>query len=231
MPGEKICWLLEPIAINPFIYRWITENHDLFIEVWTHDDEMLKLLPNAKFVPTGGCWLEPADVRIFPKSDLCSFLASNKDRTIGHKLRQHIRHILPSHIAQFGKKFREPTKTTALGKYAYSITVENSQRDTYFTEKLIDCFLTGTIPIYWGTHKVVEFFDSEGIIFFNNTNDLDDILKGISMSTYYEKLDAVKANFELAGKFIFPEEWGINKESPSTEFRMNGAAAKASNKT
>lgn len=28
--------------------------------------------------------------------------------------------------------------------------VENSQDDTYFSEKLLDCFMTGTVPIYWG---------------------------------------------------------------------------------
>lgn len=211
IPGEKIAWLVEPVSIYPGIYNWICKNYSLFKEVWTHDDEILKLVPIAKFVPTGGCWIEPDNIKISRKSRLCSFIASNKNWTIGHKLRQHIRSVLPPSIPQFGRGFKEiGSKSEALMDYAYSIVVENSKRDTYFTEKIIDCFLTGTIPIYWGTNKVTEYFDPNGIIFFRDTGELELILKNISLGDYLKRMEAVTANFEHSRKFILPEEWGLN---------------------
>ena len=38
----------------------------------------------------------------------------------------------------------------------------------YFTEKLLDCFLTRTVPVYWGCPDIYEYFDLDGIIHVNN---------------------------------------------------------------
>ena len=39
-------------------------------------------------------------------------------------------------------------KIDGLKDYRFSVVIENCKRDYWFTEKLIDCFVTGTIPIY-----------------------------------------------------------------------------------
>ncbi|MGO8767083.1 MAG: hypothetical protein ACLQSR_18360, partial [Limisphaerales bacterium] len=43
-----------------------------------------------------------------------------------------------------------------LGPYAYSITVENDWRDAWFCERLICCFCTGVVPIYWGSREIYQ---------------------------------------------------------------------------
>ena len=43
------------------------------------------------------------------------------------------------------------------GKFA--ITMENSDRPYYITEKLINGLRSGVIPVYWGTSRVGEFFN------------------------------------------------------------------------
>ena len=40
--------------------------------------------------------------------------------------------------------------------------MENNIEPDYFTEKLIDCFLTGTVPIYLGPKQVENYFDPNG---------------------------------------------------------------------
>ena len=40
----------------------------------------------------------------------------------------------------------------------FSIATENAAVDNYFTEKLMDCFLTKTVPIYYGSSNIGEFF-------------------------------------------------------------------------
>ena len=47
-------------------------------------------------------------------------------------------------------------KIDGLRDYRYHFCIENIKRDYWFTEKLIDCFVTGTIPIYWGCPSIFD---------------------------------------------------------------------------
>ena len=205
--NDKICWLLEPQSIHPHIYNWIKNNHQIFKEIWTHDDDILNL-PNSKFVPAGGCWTE--EIGIFEKDKLCSFIASNKNFSQGHRFRQDIRKTITSDVHQYGRGYKDLSrKVDGLKNYAFSVAVENIKRDTYFTEKIIDCFLTGTIPIYWGTDKIANYFDVNGIIRFNTLGELNTIINSLSFDQYNSRKDAIEKNFQLAKDFIIAEEWGI----------------------
>ena len=77
--------------------------------------------------------------------------------------------------------------------------MENDFYPSYFTEKLHDCFLTGTIPIYLGPPNIGDFYNIDGIIVIENDNGNvsfnSDIL---SKEYYYEHIDAVKDNYERA---------------------------------
>ena len=207
-PEKKIAWLLEPIVINPSIYPWIRSNYGLFDEVWTHDEEVLNAVENSKWVPMGGTWIEAEARRIYPKSKVCSFIASDKNWAPGHQLRQGIRASLPNSVDSFGKGFNFLSrKADGLINYCFSIAIENCVRDTYFTEKLIDCFNTGTIPIYWGTRNVDQYFNPDGIIHFSDVDALLEIIMSLSLEKYSALLNAVKENFELAKEFETAENW------------------------
>jgi hypothetical protein len=110
----------------------------------------------------------------------------------------------------FGRGFvHVENKSDALRDYAYSIAIENSRQDTYFTEKLVDCFSTGTVPIYWGTRKIDQFFDPDGVIHFDEANEIHDILKSLSIDDYQNRMGAVMRNFESSKRFHVPEEYGV----------------------
>ena len=66
----------------------------------------------------------------------------------------------------------------------FSIVIENSRSDYYFSEKLIDCFECGTIPIYWGMPSINKFFDMDGIITFETIDELEDIVRGLTPDMY-----------------------------------------------
>jgi hypothetical protein len=84
--------------------------------------------------------------------------------------------------------------------------MENNIEPDYFTEKLIDCFLTGTVPIYLGPKQVENYFDPNGIIFFNGDEDLPNILNELTSELYDSKIESIKKNFELAKEYMFPEK-------------------------
>jgi len=44
------------------------------------------------------------------------------------------------------------------------VAVENSGHDHYWTEKVADCFLAGTVPIYRGAPNIRAYFPAEAMI-------------------------------------------------------------------
>jgi len=52
-------------------------------------------------------------------------------------------------------------KFNGLINYEYSLAFENSTHQNYFTEKLIDCFLAWTKPLYWGCPNIQDYFPPE----------------------------------------------------------------------
>jgi hypothetical protein len=81
--------------------------------------------------------------------------------------------------------YRGPAKSKAeiLGDYTFALCFENSILQGWITEKIFDCFFTGTIPIYWGApdieaHIPVDcFIDMRN---FANYQELYDYLKSLS---------------------------------------------------
>jgi hypothetical protein len=59
----------------------------------------------------------------------------------------------------------------AISQYKFIITMENSREDTYITEKITHGFVCGTIPIYWGSQRIGDYFNSERFI---NVDSVDD---------------------------------------------------------
>lgn len=208
--GRKIGLLMEPTAINPHSYNWIRNNFSKFDTVLTYDKELLNLDKKFQFYPHGGCWIKPEDQVISDKSKLISIVASNKTQTEGHRLRHHVINFLKNEIELdvFGRGYNPiQYKYDTLKDYAFSIVIENSRVDYYFTEKLIDSLITGTVPVYWGCPSIGDFFNTDGFIIFESIEDLNDKLKSISFETYSKMADAIKDNQERAKKYIIAEDW------------------------
>ena len=99
-----------------------------------------------------------------------------------------------------GPDFLGGGKSCLFDEFQFSIVIENSQQENYFTEKIIDCLITKTIPIYWGCPNISEFFDTTGWLFFETFENLLQELQKLD-ETYYEKYqDVINKNYELAFK-------------------------------
>ena len=54
----------------------------------------------------------------------------------------------------------------------FVVTMENSKEDYYVTEKIINGFRAGTIPIYWGSPNVTKYFNPKRFLVLDHlTND------------------------------------------------------------
>ena len=63
-------------------------------------------------------------------------------------------------------------KIRFLTSYKFSIAMENTKGDGYVTEKLIDSFLSGTIPIYYGDYMVDEYINPKSYIHIKGEKDM-----------------------------------------------------------
>lgn len=202
---KDIAWLIEPKELHENIYNYVVDNYNKFYKIFTHDYELLKL-PNAVLIPFGGCWIKKEEFFLYNKTKNISIICSSKNFLIGHKLRHECISQFKDQIDVYGNGYNSiESKLQGLKDYRFQIVIENNKKDFYFTEKLIDCFVTGTIPIYYGCESIGDFFDKEGIIMFNSIYDLKNILETLDSNLYNSTLDAIKNNFNLAKKYILAE--------------------------
>ena len=80
----------------------------------------------------------------------------------------------------------------------FHISVENSRNKNYYTDKIVDCFATKTIPIYWGAPNINEFWNEKGIITFEDENELVNILNNLTEEDYFQRLEAIEENYILS---------------------------------
>lgn len=104
-----------------------------------------------------------------------SCISSGKDIFSGHKKRldfvRYLRAQLPSiHYFGFDGLPFLTDKTPGLAPFRFSIAIENSRMENYFTEKINDCFLMYTIPLYYGCTNLDKFFPKGSYIWIDINN-------------------------------------------------------------
>ena len=199
--AKKYGWLIEPRWYNPMAAE-IKRNPEVYIEsydaIFTHDKELLDIDPKFKFVWGQGSIIE--EVGLFEKSKLVSCVCSGQTMSEGHQLRLEIAQQLAEsgQVDMYGKAFNYiPRKIDGLKDYMFSFAMENSCYESYFTEKLHDCLLTGTMPVYLGAPDIGDFYNIDGIIVMGRDDEGSVVFNSevLTEEYYYDHLDAVKDNY------------------------------------
>lgn len=160
--------LIEPPVVQRRYYRLLPFMARRFHRVLTHNPALLAACPNARFAPHGGDFLRRAVDPDTPKTRRISLIASRKAAAEGHRLRHRIaewsRTAAPD-LDLLGAAYR-PLDDKADGHlpYAFSVVIENCREEGYFTEKIVDAFLCGSLPVYWGAPDITRYFDPQGMV-------------------------------------------------------------------
>tara|TARA_R110002020_G_scaffold315996_1_gene531052 strand:+ start:1620 stop:2426 length:807 start_codon:yes stop_codon:yes gene_type:complete len=173
-------------------------------------DERLSQLPNAKIFPFGSCWISK-DYKNFTKRFELSHIVGWKTQLAGHKLRHQIRQLILPKVNNIPQKiyfrpdpegkFESNGKDKCFDTSQFALIIENTQHRNYFTEKIIDCFATKTIPLYWGCPNIDDFFDSTGIIRITNLEDCYKKILALSPDIYDNKIDVIEDNCRRAQQY------------------------------
>ena len=150
---------------------------------------------------------------LIEKKSNCSAIFSNK-----HYFRNNFFSVLSKaqiDIDYFGKgiepivgprTYRGPLIKNGLCKfeglfpYQKSIAIENSRQMNYFTEKLVDCFMTWTLPIYFGCPNILEIFPPESIRLIDDINDVESVIEKISAPVEKTEIEAIEYSRQLVMK-------------------------------
>ncbi len=230
-PGVfDVLYLCEPEPILPAMTAYARAHLDLFDLVVVSTDHLVG--PSPKVVPLefGTSWI-PDGVVLPEKRPGISMVVGRKQRTEGHRLRHDVwrrqDEILapksfftsdrgwPRKLSWLrGCPWLDPLPVNPWGwpvlgesklplfETRFHIAIENCRSRYYFTEKLLDCFLTDTVPIYWGCRNIGEYFDAGGIIQVESLDQLIAACNSTSDGDYAARAFAIRENRRRAGGFI-----------------------------
>lgn len=197
--------LIQEPPVGPFL-KW-HRPHDIYDRVYHQDESHLDC--RTLIAPGALPWHVNRDYDTLschgptPKTADVSCIMSNKAWLPGHRARisflDHIRKQLSFDL--FGHGFNPiADKWDALAPYRYSLAIENYQGSCYWTEKIADCFLAWTMPIYCGSPRIAEYFPPESMILIdiNEPRSAIEIVQDALRSRRYERhLEAIAHAREL----------------------------------
>lgn len=114
-------------------------------------------------------------------------------------------------------------KQEVISKYKYAICLENMEYPGYVTEKIIDCFRVGVIPIYLGAPDISDFVPKEAFIDlreFVSIDELNSYLANITEGRALIMINAARSYLksEMGLRHSY-ESWAVNVMNLVREYR------------
>jgi len=189
----------------------IIENPQAYTYLLTQYPELLKL-PNSFELIGNGSFVDPApDIK---KKFGVSIVMTNRMVAPGHPMRRELYNRrkeikIPFDIYRGTWNGFEPSDDTIqmppwpnkkwkvkVFDCMYHIVIEGFRNDHYYSEKLIDCLITKTIPIYWGHTKIEKYFNIAGMLIADNVDQIIEWCNNISVEFYYGVMPAIEDNYQ-----------------------------------
>lgn len=213
-PKERSFGILyESRALIPKVYRHAPKVMDRFKHIFTYDSDLLKRNSEIfKFAPAGGIWIGDAfgggSIGIKRKSKMVSMVSSKKRSCPLHRFRYRMaKKLSKEERADVYGLDRWIHINESLEAYRYSVVVENNAIDNYFTEKILNCFAVGTIPIYYGCQNIDHFFHGDGIIRIGRWTNMKKLIDRLREQDYESRMAAIKENFQRCLQYEIIEDY------------------------
>ena len=138
--------------------------------------------------------MQPRKLDMQEKKEFCALVANNPEG-----LRINLYNSISDYkqVHGFGNMFRNPlrqSKFDILPEYKFCLCPENSIYDGYVTEKLIDAYAGGTVPIYSGDLSVDSDFNERAFLNYQYWKEMDLLMYDIKVLD--EDLDSYKHMYE-----------------------------------
>lgn len=202
---NNIAIMLEPRSIEHQGYEFVEKHPEKFKHIFTHDSKLLRL-PNAHFWVWCRVWTW-ADV---PKTKKISMISSHKNCCELHRARTKLAIQFENNpkVDCFGT-YKDPVGKNgwveaydAHAEYKFAIAFENYIDNDWFTEKILNCFSTKTVPIYYGARDIGKYFNADGIIQVDDWKKIPEIVENLDIDAEYEKRkEAIEDNYKRVKEY------------------------------
>lgn len=198
-------WVLMQEPYVPGTFDWMMENHKQYARVFTHHPP--SVCDRGKYVrcQPAVSWHvkrsydELKTMDVMNKDKELSWITSNLAVFQGHKARMDFLEYLKSRNLRMdlygrGLNYIED-KWDGLAPYRYSLAIENSSGPDYWTEKIADCFLSWTVPIYYGCANLEDYFPADSFIRIDITRPeeaYDTIMSTLANDSWEARLPALE---------------------------------------
>lgn len=226
----------EISKINLF-YEQISKDFDFFVStqkrMFAHE-AFSNVPPTKKYnIPVFINWCEPLPIEkkkenyLLTKQNKISFMPGKKNFLIGHRLRHHIydkiknrRNVINNNFVLYPSSTWVEDKKSIFENNQYSIIIENIHTPGYMSEKIVDCLLRGSIPIYWGANDVIqEYFDTKTVLFFDSESQFENIVNNIATDAFYKSnIESIINNMIICEKNL---DKGKDKINPFYYYFIN----------
>jgi hypothetical protein len=192
----------EPDIIHRKHLQLLRVSWRRFHRILTRSPVALAQLPNARCFVAAVSFVRPYDRVTVEKTENASLIASRKRDQTGHRLRHEVVEVIRNEgldVAIMGAGYAPfHHKHEGLEPFRYSAVIENISEQSYFTEKLIDCCLCRTVPIYWGAPDVGKWFNPDGMVICRNRDEICAALRQTSPEDYAARAGAIEENRRIA---------------------------------
>lgn len=187
-------------------------NHAYFARIFTQHDEYIRNDSERYIRINPFCIDVSKPIQQTNKDTLCTLISSNKSSPHPLELYSERARIIewfeinyPFAFEYYGHGWETDSspcykgivknKVETLSKYKFAICYENCKDVSgYITEKILDCFRAGCVPVYWGADNVTDYIPPTCFIDrrkFKDHNELYLLLSEMDATTYQGYLDSI----------------------------------------
>ncbi len=212
-PSEHVWAVIQEPAVRchlalhkglPAFHRIYTSDPRLTGARYVHSQPALPWFVNQSFDQLLTC--PPPE-----KNRDLAWVTSDNRALPGHRKRMEFLANMQKHVEfdLFGRGFHFlEDKWDGVAPYRYSLAIENHSGPDYWTEKLSDCFLAWSMPIYYGCTNIETYFPPESMVRIDITRPdvVDQIRQAISSDLWRKRQDAIaEARQLILNKYqLFP---------------------------
>lgn len=223
----KVWFQSEPMIIHQNMNHinfiaYLQQNFSKYDFIFCYDPQAVGV-PNAFPKLAAGTWIPKeffsmldTSLKQFKISNLTGFKSLSNGHIYRHQLYLHqelfkqfpitfFRSSAPPIIQEILSNPLIPkdlsAKTILFDTFQYSIVIENTREKNCFSEKIIDCLITKTIPIYYGCENISEYFDTTGWIILDDTDFLQTLftqLQNLNHTYYQDHIAIIQKNYQKA---------------------------------
>ena len=211
-PKKRIFVAGEPSAYMGFTPEKIKNFGEFYQGALLTWHKELKIFPQTKPFSMGCSWVSWRTAPNEKKFGIGAIFSNKSYPALqGYRIRKQLMDLegkikIPNMIYHSGGswngiKFQYPcsTKKESLD-FMFHLAIENCSEEGYFSEKIVDCFVAYSIPLYYGDPKIGDVFDKNGIIKLDTKNAISQI-NSLTPELYTSKIPATLENFKRSSSY------------------------------